>query len=1184
MGQRGRGGASYRVARRCRRVLAPAAVLALVPASLAVLGAGAAAASPTSAVVVSLAVRSRVPTPAVVPRGARPLGRLPASTRLRVEVVLRPRDPAALAAAVVAVSTPTSRLYHHYLRRGQFGPLFGASPATIAAVRAVLAAEGLGEISVSSDDLAVSARGPAAAVERAFGVSIERYRLPTGRVVFAPEGAATFPRALGGSVADVLGLDDLPMARPAGLLWHQLGAAVRAGRDAARRGASGTGSATRAGGAVAPRFLPASSGPQPCNAALPRGAEQASGPYTANQLAAAYDLDALYGAGDLGQGVTVALYELEPYTPSDITAYESCYGISTTVTPVAIDGGAGTTTQSGEAALDIEDVAGLAPDVTIDVYTGPNSGTGPYDTYKAIVDQDVAKVVSTSWGLCEPLLGASYAEQSEAPLFEQAALQGQTVLAAAGDDGSTDCDGQSSNPATESALAVDDPASQPDVTGVGGTTLELTSASGGRSSETVWNDSSKTLGAGGGGVSAFWRMPAYQSGAPAWLGVEGNDSSGEPCAAPAGSYCRQVPDVSADADPLTGYVIYWQGSWTDFGGTSAATPLWASVVALADASSECAPAGSLGLLNPDLYSLAGSSAKEYAAAFYDVTSGNDDYTPSGYTGGLYPATPGYDMASGLGTPDAGALVPGLCGPTVASVTPSSGPAVGGATVTVSGTRFATGSGETTVDFGSMAATAVSCASSTSCTVRVPPGAGTVEVSVTVGGVTSPSSPAGLFAYVPVVTSLSPSSGPQSGGTTVTVSGAGFLTTSGGTTIDFGSTPASSVSCTSETTCTAVSPPGSAGTSVPVTATVAGETSPSSGAPTFTYLSGAPTVSSLAPTSGPATGGTTVTIDGTNLSGASVSFGPTASSSVSCSATSCTALSPPGAGTVTVTVSTPSGSASAGLFAYVPVVTSLSPSSGPQSGGTTVTVSGAGFLTTSGGTTIDFGSTPASSVSCTSETTCTAVSPPGYGTVGVTVTVDGTASAPDAGAQFLYEPGYYLVGASGQVSAFGGVPVLGSVPPSELSAPVVGMALDRATHGYWIAEADGAVVGVDAPVYGDLLGTRLHAPVVGLAATPDGGGYWLVAADGGVFAFGDAPFLGSVPGALAAECVAHGFSPGCPEYRLAAPVVGLAATPDGGGYWLVAADGGVFAFGDAPFLGSLGGQAVPAPVVSIAYSP
>ena len=128
-----------------------------------------------------------------------------------------------------------------------------------------------------------------------------------------------------------------------------------------------------------------------------------------------------------------------------------------------------------------------------------------------------------------------------------------------------------------------------------------------------------------------------------------------PCGAAVGSYCREVPDVSADADPYTGYVIDYDGSWTGIGGTSAAAPLWAAFMALTDASSSCG-GKPVGFANPALYGVAGGAS--YTSAFQDITVGNNDYTES--NSGLYPAGAGYDMASGLGTPDAAVLAPLLC--------------------------------------------------------------------------------------------------------------------------------------------------------------------------------------------------------------------------------------------------------------------------------------------------------------------------------------------------------------------------------------------------------------------------------------------------------------------------------------------------------------------------------------------
>ncbi|MDQ6805382.1 MAG: putative Ig domain-containing protein, partial [Actinomycetota bacterium] len=160
--------------------------------------------------------------------------------------------------------------------------------------------------------------------------------------------------------------------------------------------------------------------------------------------------------------------------------------------------------------------------------------------------------------------------------------------------------------------------------------------------------------AGGGGLSALWKMPSYQSDAPSSLNVVNGASSGTPCGTTS-AYCRQIPDVSANADPFTGYLVYYQGAWTGIGGTSAAAPVWAALVALANASPACVGT-SVGFANPALYRVAGGP--QYASAFNDVTAGNNDFT--GTNGGRFAAGLGYDMASGLGTPIAPTLAVALC--------------------------------------------------------------------------------------------------------------------------------------------------------------------------------------------------------------------------------------------------------------------------------------------------------------------------------------------------------------------------------------------------------------------------------------------------------------------------------------------------------------------------------------------
>ena len=231
-------------------------------------------------------------------------------------------------------------------------------------------------------------------------------------------------------------------------------------------------------------------------------------------------------------------------------------------------------------------------------------------------------------------------------------------------------------------LAATDPASQPYVTAVGGTSV---TAVGPAPTETVWNDQLHfSEGAGGGGISQTFSMPAYQQS----LGTV-SGSSGTPCGVSSGD-CREIPDVSADADPSTGYVIYdsynftAQTSWTAMGGTSGAAPLWAAVLAV-DASADGNTAG-YGALNPALYLLAQRSAGTY---LNDITSGNNDNNAT--DGGSYPAMTGYDMATGLGTPIASQLAIGLSAIPL-NVVVSGSQSYGSSAPTFTGTANYAGSG------------------------------------------------------------------------------------------------------------------------------------------------------------------------------------------------------------------------------------------------------------------------------------------------------------------------------------------------------------------------------------------------------------------------------------------------------------------------------------------------------------
>jgi subtilase family serine protease len=404
-------------------------------------------------------------------------------------------------------------------------------------------------------------------------------------------------------------------------------------------------------------------GPQPCTGpgTISDAQTYYGFGYLANQITQAYQLTPFYQEGDEGQGQTIALLELEPNSANDIAAYQGCYQTHATVNYIAVDGGVSgtgintTDPGGGEAALDIEQIVGLAPRATIDVYQAPNTLTGILDAYQAMVDNPAVTIISTSWGACET---GNPLPTLEAPIFATAAQDAISTFAATGDSGSTDCG--------TSALAVDDPASQPDVTGVGGTTLPNLTA---LSEQFAWNGSSINAGVTGGGFSALWSEPSWQqaAAAPAQTSAAANGELSCPAAA-SGGYCRGVPDISADADPYTGYIIYLTENVTDpqthttspqltatpWGGTSAAAPLWAAMTALINASPAC-NGHNLGALNPLLYQI----AVKGMPGLTNITAGNNDNTADNPTA-FFTAGRGFSPVTGLGTPVAAPLARSLC--------------------------------------------------------------------------------------------------------------------------------------------------------------------------------------------------------------------------------------------------------------------------------------------------------------------------------------------------------------------------------------------------------------------------------------------------------------------------------------------------------------------------------------------
>ena len=569
-------------------------------------------------------------------RAANESGRLSATTEIKGATLVFSRSDAqeaSLQALLAAQQNPSSPLYHHWLTPDQFAASYGMADSDIAKASAWLTGQGFSVISVSRSRNRITFSGTVAQVEAAFGTEIHNYTSSDG-THFAPSSDLSIPAALAGSVQAVTNLSNFR--------------------------------------------------PKPHVKVKPAFTSNQSGSHflTPKDVATVYDVNAAYNAGYTGTGQSIAIVGQSAIVTSDITNFQTAAGLSTKVPTLVLMPSTGTSTiyanDESESDLDLEYSGAIAKGATIYfVYTGSNTNYGVFDALEYAIDEKIAPIISVSYGDCETDLGSSNYATLNA-ILAQGSAQGQTIVAASGDSGSTDCNGITTlTTAQQNALAIDFPSDSQYVTGLGGTefsaanvaaanTTYWTAASGtdvissalSYIPEIVWNDDTSTApSSGGGGVSVFTARPTWQT------GLTGISS---------GSY-RLTPDLSLASSPSNPGYLYCSSDTTFTGitgscangfrdststyltvagGTSFAAPIFSGMLAII---SQARNSTGLGNINPTLYSLA-SNSTTYAAAFHDITSGTNACSSS-YTycstaaAAAYSSTTGYDSASGLGSID-----------------------------------------------------------------------------------------------------------------------------------------------------------------------------------------------------------------------------------------------------------------------------------------------------------------------------------------------------------------------------------------------------------------------------------------------------------------------------------------------------------------------------------------------------
>ena len=600
-------------------------------------------------------------------------------SQMSVTVVLKLRNTDQIESQLRGMYTAGGPNFRQFLTSQEFSAKFGPTPETIARITQHFQKDGLHVTQLTGTHLSVS--GNTAAIQAEFGVQLHAFEAAATAATPAytfrsPLGDPQIAPAIADAVQSVHGLDTKPHYRP-----HLM----RSASD---------GKLVRAPAAVTP------------------DSANAPGSLTVADFAKHYDVNPLYHSGLSGKGTTIGIVTLASFTASDAFAYWHALGLdvaSNRIHEVKVDGGSGPVSDAGgslETTIDVEQSGGLSPGSKVVVYEAPNTNQGFIDAFAKAIDGNAADTISCSWGEWEffdlaaqgnivkdPVTGRTTSTlQAVNDLFLQAALQGQSMYVAAGDSGaydSTEFFAPPSWPLPKDSvvLSVDDPAAQQWVTAMGGTTLAgpQTFAITSKKNLTVKIPTEQTWGwdylipvcsalgfdplscgiypaGGGGGVSSYVPLPFYQFGIAGIRSTASGqtqlDYSQTPPAfvvtLPSGFNGRNVPDISLNSDPDTGYQVYYTddkmvfGVQTGWGGTSFAAPQFNGVTALFAQ----AVGHRVGLLNFALYDLVrdGTAYQGHEAPLRDISAGDNWH---------YNAHGGYDQATGLGVPDVANLLKAL---------------------------------------------------------------------------------------------------------------------------------------------------------------------------------------------------------------------------------------------------------------------------------------------------------------------------------------------------------------------------------------------------------------------------------------------------------------------------------------------------------------------------------------------